>query len=168
MNKVEDFVGLLGAVTLGVYKSLSLIFKIPFLFLGTSVSIGLSLYWGDHRLYFEALAVCLFFNTITGGILAFKEGRFTILGLCNVFMKVVVYAMYLLILHFVTRLDVVVQFDTGIEIITKLLLTGIIVNEGRSAVDNGDKLYPNMATGFIKQFFDKIENGISKKRNEDN
>ena len=166
MNKIEDFVGLLGAVTMSLYKSFVLIYKIPVLYIGTGLSIGLSVYWGDNRLYLEALSVCLFFNTVTGGILAFKEDRFTIVGLCNVFMKVVVYAMYLIILHFVTRLDVLVHWELGIEVITKLLLTGIIVNEGRSAVDNGDKLYPNWATGFIRNFFDKIENGISKKSNE--
>jgi hypothetical protein len=167
MNKVEAFVETVGVLSLSIGKMLLAIIKTPYLFVPTFILVGFDNYLNDYARFVEALAICILADSVFGVWLSLKENRFQLSKSMAIVQKLVVYFFYLIIIHYISRLDWLTSFDTTIIYITKFVLTAMILTEGKSAIENGNILFPNKIAGTIVWFFEKIEGKLDAKVERD-
>lgn len=158
MTKTTDFLDSFSSVTIGLVQML----KSPSVLVSVGVSALFLNYYGTYEMFIEALLICIFADSVFGIWLAYKQRAFEWHKAIKIVEKIVVYAFYLLIVHFVSRIEWVHQFDEAVKYFTNFIYTLMIVNEGRSAVKNGNVVYPNRIASVIVKWFDVIE-GKAKK-----
>jgi len=158
MTKTSDFLDSFSSVTIGLVQML----KSPSLVVGVGVGAFFLNYYSSYEMFIEALLICIFADSVFGIWLAYKVKAFEWSKAVKIVEKIVVYAFYLLIVHFVSRIEWIHQFDDAVKYFTNFIYTLMIVNEGRSAVKNGNIVYPNRIASVIVKWFDVIE-GKTKK-----
>ena len=168
MNKIEQFLHTSAVMSISIGKMLLSILTNIKLFIPTFLLVGLDNYMSDYNRFVVALIFCIVADSVFGVWLAFKEDRFQWSKAVVIVQKLVVYFFYLIIIHYISRLDWLTAFDTTIVYITKFVFTAMILTEGKSAIENGNKLFPNQIAGTIVWFFDKIEGKMESKLERDN
>jgi hypothetical protein len=156
MNKVDGFVATVSSVSLGMMKVL----MNPMLFATALAGTVFSNYLEGFAPFIEALLVCVFADSIFGVYLAHREKNFEWNKAMKILEKLIVYAFYLWIIHVVSRVPFVQQYGDWIQYFTSFIYSLMILNEGRSAFKNGNKVHPNKISGWVVSMFDKIEGNI--------
>ena len=168
MNKILNFIETATIMTVSVYKMITAVLMKPILTIPVFFSLIISgAYYIDYKPFIEALVVCIFADSVFGVWLSIKEKRFELSKSVAIVQKIVVYGFYLLIVHYISKLDWIIEFDITIMYITKFVFTAMILTEGKSAVQNGNILFPNKIAGTIVWFFDKIDGRMNDKVNKD-
>lgn len=167
MNKIEQFFQTTGILTVAIGKMILSILKTPILYIPTFILVGFERYMLDYQRFVDALIICILADSVLGVWLSIKEKRFEFSKSMAIVQKIVVYFFYLLIIHYISRLDWLSTFDATIIYITKFVLTAMILTEGKSAIENGNSLFPNKVAGSIVWFFEKIEGKLEGKVDKD-
>lgn len=165
MGKLSFFFGVFYNVTLEWFNTISMLFT-TVLFLPTIVSTYFLSYYFDYSSFLAALGIFIGLDTLTGTWLALKKGKGNLKKFSAVFAKMVVYAVYIMILHQISSLEWFSEFDQVTAVITKLMLLTMTLNEGRSVVYNSDEVYPNPISDFMVQIFDFFEKTINLKKKQ--
>lgn len=169
MNKIENFTETAVLISASIFKMLANIFSSPYLFIPTLSSIVLiDGYFSNYKPFIDALAICILADSVFGVWIAIRENKFKLSKSFAIVQKIVVYSFYLLIIHYISKLDWISEFDITVLYITKFVFTAMILTEGKSAVENGNSLFPNKIAGTIVWFFEKIEGRMNDKVNKDN
>lgn len=168
MNKLDEFGNIVIGVTLGFLKMLFAIFTTPKLFAPTFLGLWYTGYFVSYTNFLQALGVCILADSVFGVWIAIKNKTFEMSKSFSIIQKIVVYSFYLIIVHYITRLDWIIGFDVTVVYLTRFILTAMILEEARSATRNGNILFPNAIAGRIVWFFDKIEGRMNDKVNKDN
>jgi len=153
MNKTEGFFSAFVNVTTGVTSLL----KSPVAIAGAAYGSLFLNYYGKYHMFIEALLVCILADSIFGVWLAYKKKLFEWVKAVKILEKMVVYGFYLLIIHFVSRIEYIQQYGDWVGYFTNFIYTLMILNEGRSAFKNGNEVYPNKIFGVVVKAFDLIE-----------
>jgi hypothetical protein len=158
MNKTENFFDSFNGITLGILKLLNS----PTIVASLAVSSVFLNYYARYDMFIQALLVCILADSLFGVWLAYKNKSFEWNKAMKIIEKIVVYSFYLLIVHFVSRINFIAQFDDYVSYLTSFIYTLMITNEGRSAIKNGNRVYPNKVAGSVVRVFDIIEGKANK------
>lgn len=156
MNKVDGFVATVGSVSLGMLKVL----MNPLLFTTAILGTVFSNYLTGYAPFIEALLVCILGDSIFGIYLAHRENKFEWAKAMKILEKLIVYAFYLWIIHVVSRVPFIQNYGEWVQYFTSFIYSLMILNEGRSAFKNGNKVHPNKISGWVVAMFDKIEGNM--------
>ncbi|MDP1814398.1 MAG: phage holin family protein [Leadbetterella sp.] len=117
-------------------------------------------YLTGYAPFIEALLVCILGDSIFGIYLAHRENKFEWAKAMKILEKLIVYAFYLWIIHVVSRVPFIQNYGEWVQYFTSFIYSLMILNEGRSAFKNGNKVHPNKISGWVVAMFDKIEGNM--------